>query len=106
MKEVKIMVLVSGERIIGNMEYIQPKDNEVWMGHYEIEDPKIIIPQKVEGKFAVSLDPWLVFAKQDKVDIGENLVITVVDPIESIRKAYLQCTSKIAIPPAGMKVMS
>lgn len=108
MKEVQIVVLLSGVQFIANIEYIPSKDNENMFGYYDLDDPLIITPKEIEeNKVGIMFSPWVKFGNQKDIKIGELAVATTVDPIVVIKDAYLKQVNPTTLiaPPSGMKIM-
>jgi hypothetical protein len=108
MKEVRIVILLSGAQFVSSVEYIPPGNDEGMFGHYVLDDPLVIVPEEVgKDKISIKFFPWIQFGSQKGISIGELAVTTTIPPIESIREAYVKqvTPSSILMAPTGMKIM-
>jgi hypothetical protein len=87
---IKIIRLVTGEDVIGN---ITSEDNKF----VEISKSFVIIPtQSAPGQpVKLMLTPYMPYSKDDKVKISADKIITTIEPKDEILKSYQQNTSSI-----------
>jgi hypothetical protein len=89
---VKLFLLKSGENVIAD-------GKELFSGEtscgYVFENPlKVIINSSVfvsndnEPEVSVSLSPWIILSEEKNVHIPLDWVVTIVEPIESIKEMY------------------
>ena len=88
MANVQIIKLVSGEDIMGVVS-----DTEIdGKAFLLVENPAVILmmpkPGGDENEFGVGLAPYAPFAKQHKVPIFPNHIISVYDPDTNLLNAY------------------
>lgn len=92
---VKLVVLKSGENIISEIKegyfeqklvcYILDKPCTISVnGTYKILNDE----DDAENKVSVSLNSWPSFSKQTTIELVPDWIITVVDPIDSLKKMY------------------
>ena len=95
MKNIKIMRLVTGEDIIGNISESQ--------GLITIKKAFVIIPmQATPGKpVQLVLSPWQPYTDDKEIVIDDSKVITITSPKDDIIKSYESHTSEI-ITPSGL----
>lgn len=89
---VKLFVLKSGEQVISD-------GKELFSGEtscgYLFENPlkvsinsSVFVPESENAEVKISLSPWIILTNDTKVPIPTDWVVTVVEPIESIKKMY------------------
>ena len=96
---IKITVLKSGEQIISDMKELMAEGQEHAQAYllnnphtYVINEKQFITEdEKKDGDFGidVSLLPWLILSKDSQMIIPVDSVLTVVEPLESVTKLYL-----------------
>ena len=92
---IKLALLRSGETIISETKELISDDN---ICGYLFEDPHIVKTENSvvlleendvdEGDITVSLTPWIFLSKDTKIPIRPDWVVTIVEPIDSIREMY------------------
>ena len=99
---IKLVVLKSGEQIISDAKEIVSQDKET--GEREVHGYLFEKPQKVtvrteilltenedytnSREVQVSMTPWIVLSADDKVTVSADWVVTIVDPLESVKEMY------------------
>ena len=95
MSDVKILRLSTGEDVIAKVT------NNSDAGTVTLKQPFVIIPhQQGPGKpVQLMMTLYSPYSKDDKVDLKDNNIITMVDPKDEILKSYQQNTSSIVTAP-------
>jgi|SRR5210317_1117855 len=95
MSDVKILRLSTGEDVIAKVT------NNSDAGTVTLKQPFVIIPhQQGPGKpVQLMMTLYSPYSKDDKVDLKDNNIITMVDPKDEILKSYQQNTSSIVTSP-------
>ena len=97
---VKLVMLKSGEDIIADVKEIKSNDDVI--GYYfdnpliikifESEEPKILNEEGSNKEYTSSVGvtffPWIPLSKDDKVPCSADWVVTIVEPIEKLKKQY------------------
>ena len=99
---IKLILLKSGEQIISDAKEIVSQDKET--GEREVHGYLFERPQKVairteilltenedytnSREVQVSMTPWIVLSADDKVTVSADWVVTIVDPLESVKEMY------------------
>ncbi len=91
---IKLVILKSGEELISDVKEIM-NDGDNVVG-YLLNDPCVVIcdyyPLKEEDsedeQVQISLRPWLVFSKDTKIPIRPDGLISIVEPIDDLKKMY------------------
>ena len=96
---VKLVMLKSGEDIIADVKEI--KSNEDVIGYYfndplivkmyEPEEPTVLSEgstNQYSSKISIVFYPWIPLAAEKKVPCSADWVITIVEPIENLKKLY------------------
>jgi hypothetical protein len=92
---VKLILLKSGENIVSDVKegyfedklicYILDKPCDVSInGTYKILDDD----DEEENKVSISLRPWPSLSKQTTIELVVDWVVTIVDPVDSLKKMY------------------
>ena len=89
---VKLFLLKSGESIISDGREILSGDKTCG---YLFENPlKVTInspvfsPNQDESEVSVSLSPWIILSSDTSIPIPADWVVTMVDPVESVKNMY------------------
>ncbi len=73
---IKVAVLQSGEQIIAGMKEIVS------------EDKPIASESKDKSSVEVTLAKWILISDEDDIPVSVNQVVTLVEPVESVKKMY------------------
>ena len=96
---IKLTLLKSGETLISEMKELVAEESE--QAHaYLLENPHVVKTtgkqfiteeEKKENKFGidVSMIPWIVLSADKKVILPVDCVMTIVEPIEAVKKMFL-----------------
>ena len=90
---IKVALLKSGESVIADIKELVSNDN---ICGYLFENPHIIsylepellTEQTETSKLKISLIPWILITSDTKIPVRSDWVITMVEPIESVKKIY------------------
>ena len=90
---IKVALLKSGESVIADIKELVSNDN---ICGYLFENPHIIsylepelLTEQIEtSKLKISLIPWILITSDTKIPVRSDWVITMVEPIEDIKKIY------------------
>jgi len=96
---IKLVMLKSGEDIIADVKEI--KSNEEVIGYffhdpfivkmYEPEEPTVLsegTTNQYASKISILFYPWIPLCAEKKVPCSADWVITIVEPIENLKKLY------------------
>jgi len=93
---IKLALLKSGETIVSDVKelvsddkvcgylFTKPQVIEVRRSFMLLEEPE----QPKSGDLEVSLTSWIVLAKDEKIPVSPDWIVTILDPIETIEKMY------------------
>ena len=90
---IKVALLKSGESVIADIKELISDDK---VCGYLFENPNIItylepelLTEETEtSKLKISLIPWILITSDTKIPVRSDWVITMVEPIESVKKIY------------------
>ena len=90
---IKVALLKSGESVIADIKELISNDN---ICGYLFENPHIIsylepellTEQTETSKLKISLIPWILITSDTKIPVRSDWVITMVEPIEDVKKIY------------------
>ena len=91
---IKVAVLNSTEQIIAEVKELMSDGNPVG---YLFTNPHKVVTQapflqddEKNTSIQVSLSPWILVSAEKQIAVPPNFVVTVVEPIDSIKKMYLE----------------
>ena len=102
---IKLLLLKSGEDIIADVaemamgEEGNRENPRRIIGYYlnkpcviKMRDPNLQEPEGSEQKagYSVSLFPWMPLAKDERIPIPADWMITMVEPVEKLQEMYLE----------------
>ena len=104
---IKLTLLKTGEQLISEMKELVAEGQEIAHA-YLLENPHtveiiekefITKEEKKDGDFGinVSLLPWIILSKDNKMIIPTDSVLTVVEPLESVTQMYLDKMKTVQI---------
>ena len=90
---IKVALLKSGESVIEDIKELISDDK---VCGYLFENPNIITylepelltEQTETSKLKISLIPWILITSDTKIPVRSDWVITMVEPIEDVKKIY------------------
>ena len=91
---VKLVLLKSGEDIVTDVQemVVGDKENQRVVGYFFTKTCAVKMrtneDEDKEKSFEISLFPWLPLTKDTKVPVINDWVITIVEPIDSLREMY------------------
>ena len=94
---VKLFLLKSGEYVISDGKELM--SNQTPVGYLFNNPFKVIINSPVfasgpEPEVSVSLSPWIILTNDSQIPIPFDWVLTVVEPVETIKKMYQEQLSE------------
>ena len=90
---IKVAVLQSGEQIIAEMKEIVSEDRPIAylfkQPHKLVVNSPVYLTEEQDAKTSVeiSLTKWIIVSEDD-VPVSVNQVVTLVEPVASIKKMY------------------
>ena len=90
---IKVAVLQSGEQIIAGMKEIVSEDKPIaYLFHKPqkvvLNNQIVLSETKDKSSIEVTLQNWILISDEDDVPVSVNQVVTLVDPVSSIKKMY------------------
>ena len=90
---IKVALLKSGESVIADIKELISDDK---VCGYLFENPNIITylepelltEQTETSKLKISFIPWILITSDTKIPVRSDWVITIVEPIEEVKKIY------------------
>ena len=94
----KVIVLQSKEQIIADIKEVLDGEKPV---AYLLQSPQIVgmnrfsLSEDESGSnsIEVTLTPWILSSAEKDIPVPINHVVTIVEPLESIKKMYLEKTN-------------
>ena len=90
---IKLTLLKSGELLISDAKELAANENTVEPYAYLLDHPHAVLTspkEKEDGQIDVMFRPLIIISKDTQVVIPTDWVVTIVDPIDSIREMYLE----------------
>ena len=90
---IKVAVLQSGEQIIAGLKEIVSEDKPIAylfnQPHKIVLDNQIVLSEsKDKSSVEVTLAKWILISDEDDIPVSVNQVVTLVEPVESVKKMY------------------
>ena len=90
---IKVAVLQSGEQIIAGMKEIVSEDKPIAylfnQPHKIILNNQIVLSEsKDQSSVEVTLTKWILISDEDDIPVSVNQVVTLVEPVASVKKMY------------------
>lgn len=93
---VKLVLTRNGETLISDVQEMvingDDEENQRVIGYY-LTKPCVMMlnpsPKKDDSKVDIKLYPWMPLSKQEKIPVVVDWVITLVEPIDSLRENYV-----------------
>ena len=97
---VKLTILKTGETLISEMQELVADKDQALPHAYLLHNPHIVKTigkeflteeEKSQNKFGinVSMIPWIILSSDKKVILPVDCVMTIVEPIEAVKKMFL-----------------
>ena len=100
---IKLTILKTGETLISDMQELVAKGEEETQGMpnaYLLENPHKVLTrdknfvteeEKEQKKYGIDvfMTPWIILSKDKKVLLPPDCVMTIVEPIESIKQMFI-----------------
>ena len=90
---IKVAVLQSGEQIIAEMKEIESEDKPIAYLYHQPQ--KVVLNNQIvlsesndKSSVEVTLAKWILISDEDDVPVSVNQVVTLVEPVASIKKMY------------------
>ena len=105
---VKLTLLKTGETLISEMQELVADKNQVSPHAFLLNYPHVVRTrdkqllteeEKTEKKFGiyVVMTPWIILSSDKKIMIPVDSVITIVEPIEGVKKMFLDKNQTVKI---------
>ena len=104
MEEVKILVLVNGQQMIGKVSD-EPNTPEI-----SVDNPRVLNPMMDQNGMRIMLIPWIFGSARDEktIKLKKEHIMYSTDPEPELKTHYLNSVSIIKTPavnPGGMKLL-
>ena len=95
---IKVAVLQSGDQIVADMKEIVSEDKPIaYLFHKPqkvLLNKQIVLSEsKDESSVEVSLQNWILVSEEEDIPVAVDQVVTLVEPVASIKKMYLEKTN-------------
>ena len=90
---IKLTLLKSGELLISDAKELAQEENQLDPYAYLLNHPHtVIISHRKEDTEQVDVvfRPWIVISKDNNVVVPTDWVVTIVEPLDSIREMYVE----------------
>tara|TARA_B100001113_G_scaffold19130_1_gene14143 strand:+ start:43 stop:387 length:345 start_codon:yes stop_codon:yes gene_type:complete len=97
---IKLTLLKSGETLISDAKELVSDDKQVAPYAYLLEEPHVVKTrektflteeERTNGDYGIDviLTPWIVLSSDKKMVVPTDWVVTIVEPLPSIKQMYL-----------------
>ena len=97
---VKLTILKTGETLISDMQEVVSNENQETPQAYILNNPHLVKirekqflteDEKNDNKVGIDvlMTPWIVISSDKKILLPVDCVMTIVEPIEGVRKMFL-----------------
>ena len=97
---VKLTILKTGETLISDMQEVVSNENQETPQAYILNNPHLVRTkdkqflteeEKDNKKYGIDvlMTPWIILSSDKKIVIPVDIVTTIVEPIEGLRKMFL-----------------
>jgi len=95
---IKLAVLQSGEQIVAEMKEIVSEDKPIaYLFHKPqkvfVKNQIVLSESKDATSIEVSLQNWILVSEEEDIPVAVNQVVTLVEPVASIKKMYSEKTN-------------
>ena len=105
---IKLTILKTGETIISEMQELVSDKDQLSPHAYLLNNPHVVRTkdktflteqEKDEKKFGIDviMTPWIILSSDKKIMIPVDSVITIVEPIEGVKKMFLDKNQSVKI---------
>ena len=100
---VKVVVMMNGDNIICDLQEAVDKDSgarQAYIANYpykvEYEQPKLDKEGIVtDPEVKVHYQPWCPLSPEVKIPLNHNMVVTILEPVPSLRDTYISNVQKM-----------
>ena len=90
---IKVALLKSGESVIADIKELISDDKVCGYlfenpNIFTYLEPELLTEQTETSKLKISLIPWILITSDTKIPVRSDWVITMVEPIEDVKKIY------------------
>ena len=100
---VKLTILKTGEIIISEMQELVSNNEQTTPHAYLLNNPHVVVTkdkdflteeEKNQKRFGIDviMTPWIILSKDKEIIVPPDCVMTIVDPIESIKQMFIDKT--------------
>jgi len=97
---IKLTILKTGETLISDMQEVVSNENQETPQAYILNNPHLVRTkdkqflteeEKDNKKYGIDvlMTPWIILSSDKKIVIPVDIVTTIVEPIEGLRKMFL-----------------
>ena len=105
---VKLSILKTGETIISDLQELVADQDQDTPNAYLLNNPHVVKTkdkqflteeEKAEKKFGIDvvMTPWIILSSDKKIIIPVDTVMTIVEPIDGVKKMFLDKNEQFKI---------
>ena len=105
---VKLSILKTGETIISDLQELVDDQDQDTPNAYLLNNPHVVRTkdkqflteeEKAEKKFGIDvvMTPWIILSSDKKIVLPVDCVMTIVEPIEGVKKMFLDKNESVKI---------
>ena len=105
---VKLTILKTGETLISDMQEVVSDEKQSTPTAYLLNNPHLVKikektflteEEKIDKKVGIDvlMSPWLILSDDKKIVISPDCVMTIVEPIDGVKKMFLDKNEQFKI---------
>ena len=105
---VKLSILKTGETIISDLQELVADQDQDTPNAYLLNNPHVVRTkdkqflteeEKAEKKFGIDvvMTPWIILSSDKKILLPVDCVMTIVEPIDGVKKMFLDKNESVKI---------
>ena len=91
---IKVVLLQSNDQVVSEVKELVSDDNPVGYlftnPHKVVTNASFLREEEKSTSIEVSLSPWILLSAEKQIAVPHNYVVTVVEPIDSVKEMYLE----------------
>ncbi len=94
-ERVKVVVMFNGDSIICDLQEAVDKESGARQAYIANYPYKVEYDQPTDPEVKVHYSPWCPLSPEVKIPLNHNMVVTVLEPVPSLRDTYITNVQKM-----------
>jgi hypothetical protein len=92
---IKVVLLRSGEQVITDVKEVISEDKPVAYlftkpQKVTVNRPFLVSEEETERSYEITFSQWILLSADDEIAVPTNYVVTLVEPLDSVKEMYLE----------------